>query len=240
MTNSTLYKTLVGCVLLLTSFTHVYAQDNERVWALSYDGSLMVRPVLTSGHLNGRGLGAFTLMGQYYLPKKWAAEAGYFRTEVYYDGHSRTMEGLQLGMKRYLANPDFFIQPYVMAATQLNWGRHIEQADFLHGDYFYSKYVKNPYLSFAPGAGAEIYFFSSIAFVVRYGFHMGIDSKTVIDGRQGNGALYSMMDKGMYHNLELGIKITFPFQFSGEDGWTLFDLFTGILFSGLERDLYDY
>ena len=240
MTRFVRHRLFVGCVLLIASLIHVHAQDNERSWALSYNGSLMVRPVLTSGHLNGRGLGAFTLMGEYYLPKKWAAEAGYFRTEVYYDGHSRSMEGLQLGMKRYFVNPDFPVQPYVMAATQLNWGQHIEQSDFLRGDYFHSQYTRNPYVSFAPGAGAEIYLFSSIAFVAKYSFHMGIDSKTVIDGRQGNEMPYSMIDRGMYHNLELGIKVTFPFRFSGEDGRALFDLFSGILFSSLERDLYDY
>ena len=210
---------LAGSCMLLISLM-IYAGDNERKWALSYMVSPFVRPVLTSNlsdHSIGRGFKAFTILGEYYLPEKWAVEVGYFRTEVSYGDNSRTMEGIQLGMKKYFIKPDFFIQPYVAAATQLNWGRHIEKLHAMHGNYLNSQYTKNPVISLAPGVGAEIYLFSSIAFIARYNFNIGLNSKTTIDVRPETDNPYTLKDRGIYHNLELGIKITFPFRFSDDE-----------------------
>lgn len=209
---------LVGYMLLISLM--MYAGDNGRKWALSYSGSVFNRPVLTSNlsdYSVGRGFGDFSIMGEYYLPKKWSAEGGYFRTEVRYGGNSRTMEGVQLGLRRYFLNKDFPIQPYAAVATQFNWGRHIEKSYVLSNNYLNSQYTRNPVVSFSPAVGAEFYLFSPVAFVVRYSFNMGIDSKTVIDVLQEDGFSYSLRDKGMYHNLELGIKITFPFRFSDNE-----------------------
>lgn len=206
--------------ILFVLMVYMQAQDNERVWSLSYTGSPFVRPVLTrnlSDHSVGRGFKAFSIIGEYYLPKKWSAEGGYFRTEVSYGGNSRTMEGIQLGIKRYFLNEDFIFKPYVAAATQFNWGRHIEKSNVVNNNYLNSQYTRNPVVSFSPVVGAEFYLFSPVAFVIRYSFNMGVNSKTVIDVLPENGSAYSLKDKGMYHNLELGIKITFPFRFSDNE-----------------------
>lgn len=215
---------LVGYLLWISSM--MYARDCERKWALSYHGSPFIRPVFTSNlsdHSVGRGFKAFTIMGEYYLPKKWSVEGGYFRTEVSYGGNSRTMEGVQLGLRRYFLYEDFPIQPYAAVATQFNWGRHIEGLYVLSGDYPNSQYSRNPVASFSPVVGAEFYLFSPVAFLIRYSFNMGINSKTLIDVLPENGLPYSLKDKGMYHNLELGIKITFPFRFSDDEQKVLID-----------------
>lgn len=206
---------LIGYLLLISVM--MYAGDNERKWALSFTGSPFVRPVLTrnlSNHSVRHGFNAFTLTGEYYLPKKWSAEAGYFRTKIDYGGHSRTMEGIQLGMRRYFLNEFFFIKPYVAALTQFNWGQHIEKSYVLYNTYMNSQYTRNPVIIFSPVVGAEFYLLSPVAFVIRYSFNMGIHSKTIIDVLPENKLAYSLQDKGMYQNLELGIKITFPFRFS--------------------------
>lgn len=101
-------------VLLIISVIHIYAQDDKRIWSLSFTGSPFVQPVLKrnlSNHSVGHGFNAFTVTGEYYLPKKWSAEAGYFRTEINYGGNSRTMEGIQLGVRRYFLNEFFLLNP---------------------------------------------------------------------------------------------------------------------------------
>lgn len=219
MTKHIRHFSLLGCVLLIISVIHVYAQDDKRTWSLSFTGSPFVRPVLTrnlSDHSVGHGFNAFTVTGEYYLPKKWSAEAGYFRTEIDYGGNSRTMEGIQLGIRRYFLDEFFFIKPYVAAVTQFNWGRHIEKSYVLYNKYLNSQYTRNPVVIFSPVVGAEVYLFSPVAFVIRYSFNMGIHSKTIIDVLPENRLAYSLQDKGMYQNLELGIKITFPFRFSDD------------------------
>lgn len=212
----------VCCMLIITSV--LQAQDIRRKWALSYTGSPWLKPVLTSNPENkslGRGFKAFSLSGEYYLPRKWSAEAGYFQTEVSYGDASRTMEGLQLGTKKYFVRSNFFIQPYVVASTQFNWGRHMERSIHEYENYYRSQYTKNPYVSFAPGVGAEIYLLSPIAFVARYNFNIGLGSKTIMDVKPESGNAYLLKDRGMYHHLELGIKITFPFRFTGDEEDTL-------------------
>jgi hypothetical protein len=201
------------------------AQDISRKWALTYTAAPWLKPVLTSNPANkslGRGFKSFSVMGEYYLPGKWSVEAGYFRTDVSYGwAGSRTMEGMQLGTKRYLVHPDFFIQPYVAASAQFNWSRHIEESHYVYDDYYRSQYSKNPYISFAPGVGVEIYLLSPIAFVARYNFNIGLDSKTVMDAKPESADAYLLRDRGMYHHLELGVKITFPFRLTGDEEETL-------------------
>ena len=223
---------VICCLFLMTGIMH--AQDLDRKWALSYNVSPLVKPVLTNnptGRSLGRGFEAFTVMGEYYLPEKWTAEAGYFRAEIAYGGHSRTMEGIQLGGKKYFVDPDFFLQPYAAFATQFNWGRHYE--DFHNPDGYYNSYLmKNPRLSIVPGVGAEIYMFTPIAFVVRYNFNIGIGSKTIIDTNHTSyESAYLLKDRGMYHNLELGVKITFPMTFTDDDGYTLLTIIRDLIFN---------
>ena len=78
------------CLFAVTSAAYAqYHEETKRKWALSYKASPWVRPVLTDNPSDkslGRGFSAFSVMGEYYLPKKITAEAGYFRTELSYGG----------------------------------------------------------------------------------------------------------------------------------------------------------
>lgn len=217
---------MICCLSLITST--VSASEVERKWGLRYVGSPVVKSVLTSnpsGQSSGRG-SSFSILGEYYLPKKWSAEAGYFRTEVKCGYSERTMEGLQLGVKKYFVTPDFFLQPYVTTAMQFNWSSPMKE-DYvswyeLHSIVASERYdvsvnLENPRLSFAPGVGAEFYLLSPIAFVARYSFNIGLGSNTNVEVLSPSGQGFRMKDKGMYHNLELGVKITFPFRFTDED-----------------------
>ena len=209
------------------------AQDVSRKWALNYNASPYIGPVLTSNpsyKTMGRGFNAFTVMGEYYLSEKWTVEGGYYQAEIAYGGHSRHMEGIQLGTKKYFVNPNFFAQPYVSFSSQFNWGRRFENRNSVvnYNDF----YIRNPRLSIVPGVGADIYFFTSIAFVIKYNFNIGIGSKTIIDTKPSSFEhAYILKDRGMYHNLELGLKVTFPMRFTDKDGDTLLAIIWEMIFN---------
>lgn len=216
----------------------VHAQEDAR-WSLNYNGGVMINPVLTSnpkGINPGRGSSGFSVNGEYYLPKRWNAKAGYYRMNLDYGDASRTMEGLVLGAKKYFVNPRLFVQPYLGAGFQLNWGKHKEYGLFESESFRRLQRTRNPHLSFVPEVGAEFYIFSSVAFVVEYNFVMGIDSRTNLTITR-NGYSYTMADKGMYHYLGLGMKITFPFRFTSEDGKGLGEIFLNVLSDALDRSI---
>jgi hypothetical protein len=216
---------IATCCILLTAH-QTDGQDIKRTWALTYTGTPWLQPILTdnpSHHTTGRGFRAFSLTADLLLPGKWRAEAGYFRTEVSYGDASRTMEGIQTGMKKYFLHPDFFIQPYLAASTQLNWGRHLEGRNE-YDTHQRLKYTQNPRLSLAPAVGTEIYLLSPLALVVRYNINIGFDSRTTLDIQSPPEDAYRMKDRGMYHQLELGMRITFPFRFTDEEGISLLNI----------------
>ncbi len=227
---------------------NVRAQDDERKWALEYTGSVWLNPVLTSnpsGISTGRGFDAFQLKGEIFLPDKWHVQAGYFRTEVSYGYGNRRMEGLQAGIKKYFLHPEFVLQPYLLAAGQANWsdrkeyggGRgEIYMNGKLESSYSWEQQTTNPRLSFVPGVGLDLYLLSSVAFVMEYSFTMGIDSHTSVEVSPSGGSPYVIKDKGMYHNLSLGVKVTFPFTLTSDDG----QFFLGLLWGAIENLLYPY
>lgn len=226
----TLIIPMLMCVWLLP------AQEDTR-WSLSYQGGVLISPVLTSNPERvgiGRGSSGFSVHGEYYLPKRWNIQAGYFRTEVDYGDADRTMEGLLLGAKKYFVNPTLFVQPYIGAGMQLNWGEHRLCESYDSERFRRFQQTRNPRISFMPGIGAEFYIFSSVAFVAEYNFVMGINSKTKLD-IMNNGYSYSMADKGMYHYLGLGVKITFPVRFSSDDGQLLGNTIVELIMDALDR-----
>lgn len=220
---------LFSAMLLVLS---VQAQPDERKWAVGYSSNVLLYPVSAGNSANisnGSSLGSFSVMGEYCFSDKWSAEFGYFHTDMGYKYHGRTLEGLQCGVKRYLLDEHLFFQPYVSARGQMNWSKRFEYYDANVGGDFVSYRSRNPLLSFAPGLGLELYLFSSLSFTVRYDFIMGIDSWTTLDGHYQNNIPFHHRDNGMYHNLELGTKITFPFRFTKRDEWLLLDLLFSIL-----------
>lgn len=229
---------LTVSVLFLTLSQLLYAEDEGKRWSLGYSGGVLVNPVLTSnpsGVSLGRGSSAFMLTGEYYLPKKWNLQVGYFRTEIDYGDGDRTMEGLQLGAKKYFINRDFVIQPYLSGGVQINWSDHIERTDFVYEDYARKQWTRNPRMTFSPGVGTELYLLSSLAFVIEYNFNMGLNSKTELEVSPQKGKPYVLKDRGMYHYLGLGVKVTFPFRITDGDKTTLLGFLSELLFGSLER-----
>jgi hypothetical protein len=234
--------TLTGLLALLP----VASQGQEdRRWALRYGADLFDKPFLTHNPAKistGNGSAAFAVMGEYFLPGKWSLQAGYFNTEVSYGDAGRRMEGLRMGGRKYFLHPDFFVQPYLSAAGELNWGQGAERhtsggSSFTAAGQEINSHTGeqntvNPRLSFVPGAGVEIYLFSSVAFFAEYNISMGIASRTTVETSWDNGTTYVIRDKGLFHSLSMGVKATFPFTFTSGDGEHLF-YFVSALIHGL-------
>jgi hypothetical protein len=204
-----------------------------RRWALNYTGSPWLHPVLTSNpshRSTGRGFRAFSVTGDRLLGGKWRLEAGYFRTEVSYGDDSRTMEGMQAGMKRYFTNPDFFIQPYLAMFARFNWGRRLEGRNE-YDAHQRLMYARNPYVSLVPAVGTDIYLLSPLALVVRYDLNIGLDAETVAGVKSPPEEAYLMKDRGLFHHLELGLRVTFPFRISDGEGVALRDVVRNIFYN---------
>ncbi|MDR1223494.1 MAG: hypothetical protein LBL07_11540 [Tannerella sp.] len=226
-------------LLTLATVGGLRGQDSDRRWALRYTGDLLDRPVLThrsNGASIGKGSSAFALMGEYYLRDKWSLTGGYFRTDMRYgDGH-RSMEGARTGARRYFLDPDFPVQPYLSAATELNWGERTQRRTFGgssgsgQNSYTGTQDAVNPRLSFIPSAGVDIYLLSFFALTVEYGFNMGIASRTEMSVTHSGQSLQVMRDRGMFHSLSMGAKMTFPITLTDDDRRGLLSLLWGLLF----------
>jgi hypothetical protein len=231
-------------LLMLPAAVGLRGQESDRRWALHGSGDLLDRPVLTqrsAGVSTGNGSSAFALTGEYYLRDHWSLQAGYFRKEVSYGDASRLMEGVRVGARCYFLRPDFVVQPYLLAAAELNWGEHTRHRTFggagLGGwpSYTGTQHSVNPRLSLVPSAGVEFYLFSSVAFTVEYGFNMGLGSRTEVTVEHDGRPPQVMRDRGMFHSLSMGAKVTFPFSFTSDDGTNLLHLVMELLLDGFDR-----
>jgi hypothetical protein len=229
-------------LLTLATVGGLRGQESDRRWALRYVGDLLDKPVLTqrpAGASTGNGSSAFALAGEYYLRDKWSLSVGYFRTDMSYGNGHRSMEGARAGARRYFLHPDFPVQPYLSAATELNWGEHTQRRTFGGSSEWYSytgtQDVVNPRFSFIPSVGVEIYLLSSVAFTVEYGFNVGFASHTEVSVTSNGQPPQVMRDRGMFHSLSMGAKMTFPFTLTEDDGRSLLSLLWGLLFN----DRYD-
>lgn len=221
-------------------------------WGLEYTGGVMVKPLLQENPQQvsmGRGQWE-SVRGEYFLPKKWSIQAGYYRTILDYGLSDRTMEGISVGAKRYFAPNNWLVQPYVGAAWQFNWSGRREENTSGSESSGQSVVVRqntvNSRVAFVPSVGIDVYVFSSVALVVRYDLGIGIDSRTRIEGTVNDGTGFRIKDNGLYHGLSLGIRLTFPMHFSERDlqsvggiGGLLLDLWEDSLDRKLqERMLY--
>jgi hypothetical protein len=223
---------LTGLLALLPATSQ--GQEDRR-WALRYGADLFDKPFLTynpAGVSTGNGSAAFAVTGEYFLPDKWSLQAGYFHTEVSYGNAWRRMEGLRMGGRKYFLRPDIFLQPYLSAAGEFNWGqgseRHTSSGSSLTGEgrktngYTGRQHTVNPRLSLVPGAGVDVYLLSSVALFVEYNINMGIASHTTVETSWDNGTSHLIRDRGMFHSLSMGVKVAFPFTFTSDDGEHLF------------------
>lgn len=239
-----LNKIFVTIALLAAPLTTLFAANDDdetsRRWAvitsmnLSYPTTASVKQ--NEAHNQeaasfGNPLGSIML--EYYLPNSHFSVVGGYNAEAlewYGSDISAIMRNIALGARYYPLSPTCAIQPYAALMTYTNVGTQNEQSYMscnisnMAESYSYErKYnISYPLFSVAPVVGFDCYIFSSLALEFQYGFPLAINGKTSVSTTfNGQPTIYDMRSNMHRHNIQIGLKATFPFRFTSDDGNTI-------------------
>lgn len=172
------------------------------------------------------------VMVEYYLRNPHFSVVGGYNAETmewYGSDVDVTMHNIALGARYYPLSTACVIQPYAALMTYTNVGQSNDRNTMSStgGGYSYERRyeISSPRVSVAPTVGFDCYIFSSLALEFQYGFPLAIDGKTnVCTTYGGQQTAYRMRSDMHRHNFQIGLKATFPFRFSTDDGNNIFKL----------------
>lgn len=170
------------------------------------------------------------VMVEYYLRNPHFSVVGGYNAETmewYGSDVDVTMHNIALGARYYPLSTACVIQPYAALMTYTNVGQSNERSTMSStgGGYSYERRyeISSPRVSVAPTVGFDCYIFSSLALELQYGFPLAIDGKTNVSTTYGGQQTAYRMRSDMHrHNIQIGVKATFPLRFTTEDGNSLF------------------
>ena len=170
------------------------------------------------------------VMVEYYLQNPHFSVVGGYNAETmewYGSDVDVTMHNIALGARYYPLSTACVIQPYAALMTYTNVGKSNERSAMSStgGGYSYERRyeISSPRVSVAPTVGFDCYIFSSLALEFQYGFPLAIDGKTNVSTTYGGQQTAYRMRSDMHrHNIQIGVKATFPLRFTTEDGNSLF------------------
>lgn len=234
------------CLLGTLALAGQSQEDFQRRWAISTSlgGSI---PLITKNSSAERadevGLISSVILVEYYLPiSNFSLRGGYSKEEMrFYKGDvSTTMNHLMVGGRYYFLPPWHPIQPYGGLDMYCNLSAREENGQMssytfnnIKGtkklQYQRTYHTVNPLLSAVPTLGIDVYFLSSVALTVDYGFRLGIDSRTSIETNRvlPQASSYLIRSKGMRHSFNIGLKVTFPFTLTQQDNCSILDWIFG-------------
>lgn len=170
------------------------------------------------------------VMVEYYLRNPHFSVVGGYNAETmewYGSDVDVTMHNIALGARYYPLSTACVIQPYAALMTYTNVGQSNDRSTMSStgGGYSYERRyeISSPRVSVAPTVGFDCYIFSSLALELQYGFPLAIDGKTNVSTAYGGQQTAYRMRSDMHrHNIQIGVKATFPLRFTTEDGNSLF------------------
>lgn len=170
------------------------------------------------------------VMVEYYLRNPHFSVVGGYNAETmewYGSDVDVTMHNIALGARYYPLSSACVIQPYAALITYTNVGQSNDRSTMSStgGGYSYERRyeISSPSVSVAPTVGFDCYIFSSLALEFQYGFPLAIDGKTNVSTTYGGQQTAYRMRSDMHrHNIQIGVKATFPLRFTTEDGNSLF------------------
>lgn len=170
------------------------------------------------------------VMVEYYLRNPHFSVVGGYNAETmewFGSDVDVTMHNIALGARYYPLSTACVIQPYAALMTYTNVGQSNERSTMSStgGGYSYERRyeISSPRVSVAPTVGFDCYIFSSLALEFQYGFPLAIDGKTNVSTTYGGQQTAYRMRSDMHrHNIQIGVKATFPLRFTTEDGNSLF------------------
>ena len=170
------------------------------------------------------------VMVEYYLRNPHFSVVGGYNAETmewYGSDVDVTMHNIALGARYYPLSTACVIQPYAALMTYTNVGQSNDRSTMSNsgGGYSYERRyeISSPRVSVAPTVGFDCYIFSSLALEFQYGFPLAIDGKTNVSTTYGGQQTAYRLRSDMHrHNIQIGVKATFPLRFTTEDGNSLF------------------
>lgn len=170
------------------------------------------------------------VMVEYYLRNPHFSVVGGYNAETmewYGSDVDVTMHNIALGARYYPLSSACVIQPYAALMTYTNVGQTNDRNTMSStgGGYSYERRyeISSPRVSVAPTVGFDCYIFSFLALEFQYGFPLAIDGKTNVSTTYGGQQTAYRMRSDMHrHNIQIGVKATFPLRFTTEDGNSLF------------------
>lgn len=172
------------------------------------------------------------VMVEYYLRNPHFSVVGGYNAETmewFGSDVDVTMHNIALGARYYPLSTACVIQPYAALMTYTNVGQSNERSTMSStggGHSYERRYeISSPRVSVAPTVGFDCYIFSSLALEFQYGFPLAIDGKTNVSTTYGGQQTAYRMRSDMHrHNIQIGVKATFPLRFTTEDGNSLFSM----------------
>ena len=154
------------------------------------------------------------VMVEYYLRNPHFSVVGGYNAETmewYGSDVDVTMHNIALGARYYPLSTACAIQPYAALMTYTNVGQSNDRGTMSStgGGYSYERRyeISSPRVSVAPTVG----------------FPLAIDGKTNVSTTYGGQQTAYRMRSDMHrHNIQIGVKATFPLRFTTEDGNSLF------------------
>lgn len=170
------------------------------------------------------------VMVEYYLRNPHFSVVGGYNAETmewYGSDVDVTMHNIALGARYYPLSTACVIQPYAALMTYTNVGQSNDRNTMSSsgGGYSYERRyeISSPRVSVAPTVGFDCYIFSFLALEFQYGFPLAIDGKTNVSTTYGGQQTAYRMRSDMHrHNIQIGVKATFPLRFTTEDCNSLF------------------
>lgn len=174
----------------------------------------------------GMDNGVATYFGaEYFIPEShFSARLGYKKDELNLLGQEVQAEYSQVsvGGRWYPCKEEWFVQPYAGMNANVTVasdnGSHV-QGWYCGEPYYDFEYdIKSPLVSFSPTVGFDLYVLSSLAFTMNYSYEVGLGSRYKI--YDCLDTLAPLVAKGNLNHgsLNFGVKVTFPFRFTDDDG----------------------
>lgn len=228
-------------IILTTSFlsSAVFAQNEERRWAVEGNiGPTFIRNKTDIHEIFGQDNGFSKYFGmEYYIPSShFSIRLGY-QSETLNLGSqiiSTDQQTIVSGGRWYPAPERWAIQPHIGLSTNILVANDNTSTGYfqnMYGETKFSANISSPRISFTPSIGADLYIISSVALYIDYSYNIGINNRYNITYAMNNGENSYVHGCLNHHNLQIGLKVSFPFHFTSKDGNTILESILTTIFT---------
>lgn len=213
--------------LLVFMVQGVCAQNELRRWAVEANiGPTYINKKTHYKDVFGMDNGNVTsFAAEYFVPDShYSARVEYKKNELNLMGQQvqASFNQVSVGGRWYPCKEEWFVQPYAGLNANVTVasdnGSHV-QGWYCGEPYYDFEYdIKSPLVSFSPTVGFDLYVLSSLAFTMNYSYEVGLGSRYKI--YDCLDTLAPLVAKGNLNHgsLNFGVKVTFPFRFTDDDG----------------------